>query len=90
MSHYMESVKLKHDYQSLKSKYYEKFPHLGGAGTGKVREADEGDTLRDPDDDIYPVNPIIEKDKQIANLEKELEEKENQLREIGAVKEKLC
>ena len=84
----MEVVKLKHGYRSLKEKYYEQFPYLGGAGNFGISDmADRRDSF-EGDEDI-PINLIEEKDCKIAELKKNLEENKKEISYINAVKESL-
>ena len=85
MSTYMEVVKLKHGYQSLKSKYYEQLPYLGGAGNFGM---DEGMESWD-EAEVFHKNPIEEKDNQIAELRKALEDSKKEVSDITVVKETL-
>ena len=86
MSTYMEYIKIKHGYSSLKSKYYEQFPNLGGAGNFGLSDMSE---ITDEDGEIVPMNPIVEKDRQIADLKKALEECKREVLEVNVIKESL-
>ena len=83
---YMEMIKHKHGYRSLKEKYYELFPTPGGAGnfgiSGIVERTEE-------DEDVVPMNPVEEKDKQIADLKDALEDSRKEVQDITALKESL-
>ena len=70
----MEVVKLKNGYSSLKEKYYEQFPYLGGEGNFGISDMVDRSDSFEGDEDIIPINPIEEKDCQIAELKKNLEE----------------
>ena len=75
MLHYMKSLKEQVGYVSLKTKYMERqarnFPSLLGFDTDIISRMDEN--LNGELEDIVPVNPIEEKDKHIAALEKKVE-----------------
>ena len=83
---YMEMVRVKHGYRSLKEKYYELYPPPGGAGnfgiSGIVDRNDE-------DEEVVPINPVEEKDKQIADLKDALEGSRREIQDINALKESL-
>ena len=70
--HYMESLKTQVGYMSLKSKHVEKqarnFPSLPGFDTDISSNMEEHDLQ-----DIVPMNPIEEKDRKIAALEKNID-----------------
>ena len=87
MATYMEFLKHKHGYHSLKAKYFEQYPAKGGAGNFGIEERTE-DILGD-EEDIVPINPIEEKDRQIEELKKTLEGSKVQESEISALKESL-
>ena len=65
MSTYMEFVKVKTGYRSLKAKYFEQYPSPGGAGNFGISDMVEIPANNGEEDDIVPLNPIEEKDKQI-------------------------
>ena len=84
MYHYMESLKAQAGYVSLKTKFMEKqarnFPALPGFDTDIRSNMEENGESEFQE--IVPSNPIEEKDKKIAVLEKYIEtlkikEKEN-------------
>ena len=86
MAAYMQVVKHKHGYRSLKEKYYEHYPYLGGDrnfGMSDMVESTEGM------EEVVPINPIEEKDSQIAELMKALEDTKKNLSDMNAVKETL-
>ena len=62
---------MKHGYRSMKTRYFEQFPNLGGTGTAgmEIVEREEG-----AEDEIIPINPLEEKDKEIASLKLALED----------------
>ena len=91
MFHYMMSLKSQLGYVSLKTKHMERqarhFPSLPGFDTEISSNMDEiGDT---DSADIVPMNPIEEKDKKIAALEKNLELLKSKETEIASLKEAL-
>ena len=67
---YMDMIRMKHGYRSLKAKYYEQFPNLGGTGSSGMKIIERDDGL---EDNTVPINPIQEKDQEIASLKQELE-----------------
>ena len=68
---YMEMVKMKHGYRSLKTRYFEQFPNLGGTGTSGMEIVERGE--EGAEDEIIPINPLEEKDQEIASLKLALE-----------------
>ena len=86
MNVYMDFVKIKHGYRSLKAKYFEQFPSLGGAGTCGLDMVERDETA---DDNIVPVNPIEEKDSEIAELKNALEKLKEEANDSRTVKENL-
>ena len=86
MTTYMDFIKLKHGYRSLKTMYYEKYPNLGGAGSCGISE---NENSNGDEEDIVPINPIEEKDGQIADLKKALEECQKELTDINVIKDTL-
>ena len=71
----MQSLKTQVGYVSLKTKYMEKqarnFPYLPGFDIeicSNMEENSDADTL-----EIFPINPIEEKDMKIASLDKKVE-----------------
>ena len=82
----MDFLKHKHGYRSLKAKYYEQFPNLGGAGNFGINEIVEN---TNDEEGIFPINPIEEKDGQIAELKKALEECQKEVDDINVVKDSL-
>ena len=83
---YMEMVKVKHGYRSLKEKYYELYPPPGGAGNFGISGIVE---RNDEDEEVVPINPVEEKDKQIADLKDALEGSRREIQDINALKESL-
>ena len=91
MLHYMQSLKEQVGYVSMKTKYMERqarnFPSLPGFDTdigSSMEENLDGET-----EDIVPINPIEEKDKKIASLEKSVEGLKTKEAEITQLKEAL-
>ena len=88
MFNYMLSLKTQTGYVSLKTKYTEKqarhFPSLPGFDTEISSNMDENG-----DADIVPINPIEEKDQQIAALEKKVEALKFNETEVTQLKESL-
>ena len=92
MAAYMQSLKIKVGYVSLKIKYFEtqakNFPSLPGStqqeesGYSNMEEADTNE-------EILPINPIEEKDKKIAELEKLLAEQSIASSDMNQLQEKL-
>ena len=82
---YMNMVKTKHGYSSLKQKYFEQNPIPGGAGNFGISERE--DSIEDSD--IVPMNPIEEKDLQLSNLQQALEESRKEVQDIVSLKESL-
>ena len=85
MSTYMDMVRLKHGYRSLKVKYYEQFPNLGGTGCAGLEIVEKEIS----EDDTVPMNPIEEKDLEIAKLKDAIKASTQAESEIAAVKENL-
>ena len=83
---YMEMVRVKHGYRSLKEKYYELYPPPGGAGNFGISGIVE---RNDEDEEVVPINPVEEKDKQIADLKDALEGSRREIQDINALKESL-
>ena len=83
---YMGMVKMKHGYRSLKAKYYEQFPNLGGTGSSGLEMVEKEDSV---EDNTLPINPIEEKDAEISNLKQALEASTKACVEITAVKNNL-
>ena len=82
----MEMVKVKHGYRSLKEKYYEMYPPPGGAGNFGVSGIVE---RNEDDEEVVPINPVEEKDKQIADLKDALEGSRREIQDINVLKESL-
>ena len=82
----MEMVKVKHGYRSLKEKYFELYPPPGGAGNYGISGIVE---RNEDDEDVIPINPVEEKEKQIADLKVALEGSRKEIQDINAVKESL-
>ena len=89
MTTYMEFLKAKHGYRSLKSKYYEQFPYLGGAGNCGISDMSERIDDGEGNEGIRPINPIEEKDQQISELKKALADSKKEVSDITVVKENL-
>ena len=79
MLQYMHSLRTSVGYVSLKTKYLElqarNFPFLPGFDTDISSNMEENEL---GEEGIVPVNPIEEKDRQIAELEKSVEESKSQ------------
>ena len=86
MSTYMDMVRLKHGYRSLKVKYYEQFPNLGGTGYAGLEMVEKDIT----DDNTVPINPIEEKDLEIAQLKDALKASSQADLEINAAMDNLA
>ena len=88
MLNYMQSRKAQTGYVSLKTKYMEKqarhFPSLPGFDSDISSSMEENGEV-----DIVPINPIEEKDLQIAALEKNVESLKSKDIEILQLKEAL-
>ena len=84
MSIYMGMIKHKHGYRSLKAKYYEQYPNLGGTGSSGLEMIE-----REDEDNTVPLNPIEEKDSEIANLKEALDASTKACIDITAVKSNL-
>ena len=87
MNVYMESLKHKVGYVSLKMKYQEAqakhFPSLRGINQ-------PGYTMDEDDvEEVLPTNPIEEKDKKIEELEKTLATQKEEISELNQLKEAL-
>ena len=87
ISTYMDMVKLKHGYRSLKAKYYEQFPYLGGPGTAGLEMVEREITN---EDNVVPINPIEEKNIEIDNLRHALESIKQDCLELDSVKDSLA
>ena len=87
MATYMEEVRTKLGYESLKQKYYKQFPSVGGAGNFGVASLNE--LLECEEDDVVPKNPIMEKDAQIASLAAALEATQKEISDTNVLKESL-
>ena len=87
ISTYMDMVKLKHGYRSLKAKYYEQFPNLGGPGTAGLEMVEREITN---EDNVVPINPIEEKNIEIDNLRHALESIKQDCLELDSVKDSLA
>ena len=89
MATYMQSLYAQVGYVSLKTKHMEQqarsFPSLPGFDSDIPSNMEENDL-----EDLVPVNPIEEKDKQIAALEKSVEHMGTKDSEIAQLKESLC
>ena len=87
MNIYMNSLKVKVGYSSLKTKYMEMqarhFPSL--QGTDSLIPTMEEDP--ESNIEIFPTNPVEEKDKEIHELKKELDEAKTTVSEINNLKE---
>ena len=89
MYNYMEFIKIKNGYRSLKSKYFEQFPNPGGAANFCISDMQETPVNSGDDEDIVPQNPIEEKDRQIAELKKALEESRSEVNDVTDIKDCL-
>ena len=85
MDHYMETVKTKHGYSSLKQKYYEQNPIPGGAGNFGIVEND----IPEDEEEVMPMNPIEHKDKQLATLQRALEDSRKEAQDVNTLRESL-
>ena len=78
MAIYMQGLREKVGYASLKIKYYEyqakNFPSISGNNQENVGYSNIEDCDNDEECEILPMNPIQEKDKKIAELEQKLSE----------------
>ena len=90
MYQYMEGLKNQVGYVSLKTKYVEQqarnFPSLPGFDTDIRNNMDE--YLED--EGLVPINPIEEKDKLIAALEKRVESLKTKENDVNQLREDLC
>ena len=91
MNLYMESLYAKVGYPSLKAKYFQhqakNFPALNGADSARNTNMEENE---DYDEDfLTPMNPLDEKNKEIASLVKQLDEKSTTMDELNTAKEAL-
>ena len=86
MNTYMDFLKAKHGYRSMKAKYFEQFPAIGGAGNFGMNDMVERNA---EEEDILPINPIEEKDNQIAELKKALEESRKEVSDVNAIQDCL-
>ena len=88
MIQYMNSLKIKVGYSSMKTKFLElharNFPSLQGSDniTANMEESEDIENL-------FPSNPIEEKDKEIAKLKKEVSNLAEVPTELAALKETL-
>jgi hypothetical protein len=91
MHQYMQGLRTKAGYVSLKTKYLEhqakNFPSLPGFDSDITSNMEE---MEGDGEGIVPVNPIEEKDRQIAELEKRVGELEPKETEITQLKESLA
>ena len=91
MAHYMQGLRDKIGYVSLKTRYLEmqakNFPSLQGFDTDIISnmEENEGDAA-----EICPENPVEIKDKQIASLEKKIKDLKEMQKENKSLKEDLA
>ena len=67
MTTFMEFIKVKHGYRSMKAKYFEQFLTIGGAGNCGINDMVERNS---EEDDIVPINPIEEKTIKLLNRRK--------------------
>ena len=92
MSIYMESLRHKVGYISLKMKHNEyqarNFPSLQGSSKPSYNMEENTDMLEE--DDILPMNPIEEKDKKIVELTKALTAQKEEISEITKLKNDLA
>ena len=101
MSTYMQAIKTTTGYESLKTKHLRQlkrnYPNLQGEPQLNTTQAGDmdRDLLEDDDEDtevsmgILPINPIIEKDKEIADLAKAVENLKEQLAVIPGLEKGL-
>ena len=87
MDVYMQGLKDKHGYSSLKQKYYEQNPIPGGAGNFGIEE--RADCINEEDGGVIPMNPIEQKDQQLAALQKALKDSRKEVQDITTVREAL-
>ena len=89
MNNYMNSLKIKVLYSSLKTQYMEQqarnFPSLLGSDTVSSNMEEEFDG----EEAIFPMNPIESKDKEIASLQKQLCDLKTCVSETDKLKEDL-
>jgi hypothetical protein len=89
MTQYMNSLKIKVGYSSLKTKFLESnamnFPSLSGSKTLSPSMDDDSEEV----DGLFPSNPIEEKDKEIEKLKKELTHLAKEATENNCLKESL-
>ena len=98
MSVYMESLRLQDNYVSLKTKYLEQqarsFPCLGRnkAATDENNQSEAIDNLDinlQEDADVLPISPIEERDAQIADMNKQMNSLQEQIKDMNIMKEAL-
>ena len=85
MDCYMTEVKHQHGYISLKAKYYSQFPAIGGAGNFGINEI----VGSEEDDEVVPINPIKERDAQIAALMASLEVCRKEISDINLLRDEV-
>jgi hypothetical protein len=89
MTQYMNSLKVKVGYSSLKTKFLESnainFPSLSGSKTLSPSMDDDSEEV----EGLFPSNPIEEKDKEIEKLKKELTNLAKEATENNCLKEAL-
>ena len=101
MSTYLQALKTTTGYESLKTKYMRQLsrnhPNLQGE-PDQLNTTQAGDMDRALDDEdeesevslaVLPINPIVEKDKEIAELTKNLEDLKQQLEALPAMQKGL-
>ena len=86
MGAYINMIKGKHGYRSLKARYYEKFPNIGGTGSSGLEIVEREECV---EDDTMPMNPIEETDAEIANLKLALDASTQACGDLTAVKNNL-
>ena len=100
MSHYMQALKTTTGYESLKVKYMRQlsrnFPNLQGEPQFDTTIPYDMDSELDLESEetevslpILPINPIVEKDLEIANLTKTVENLQEQVASIADLKKEL-
>ena len=82
----MGKLKSKHGYTSLKQKFYEQNPIPGGAGIFGIEERPD---CNEEEDGVTPMNPIEQKDQQLAALQKALDQSRKEVQDITTLRETL-
>ena len=96
MSTYMQHLRITTGYESLKTKYMRqlasKYPnsHVGTpTDTIDQEVSDMNDEESCIEDSILPINPIVEKDREIAHLRKTVDEMKSKLATISVIQKEL-